>query len=268
MRKLYFQLPLVPMGGSWPVALGIPLFVYGTLIPRHRCLHVQVKNLGHITLVACLFLIVEVSVAVTVTKSSLTLYAHVSFWKDFFFYLSGQSKLFYWSFWWYVRSQIDYLNKTETSLCMIVFVVGSSYLGKRPVLDGIWCFTRQGSSAHLFISSPLIALIIYELLDAGHKNWVLCIAWSPDGKHLVSGSKAGELQCWDPQTGKPSGNQLVVKSLYARIADSSYPTWVGCQFQFWHALEAFRCNSFHLTVSNTMYVVVLLLVGSNSLVVS
>jgi WD40 repeat protein len=135
-------------------------------------------------------------------------------------------------------------------------------------LDGIWCFTRQGSSAHLFISSPLIALIIYELLDAGHKNWVLCIAWSPDGKHLVSGSKAGELQCWDPQTGKPSGNQLVVMSLYARIADSSYPTWVGCQFQFWHALEAFRCNSFHLTVSNTMYVVVLLLVGSNSLVVS
>ncbi|CAN1787773.1 Notchless protein homolog [Linum perenne] len=32
-----------------------------------------------------------------------------------------------------------------------------------------------------------------------------------DGKHLVSGSKAGELQCWDPQTGKPSGNQLMVK---------------------------------------------------------
>lgn len=44
----------------------------------------------------------------------------------------------------------------------------------------------------------------------GHKNWVLCIAWSPDGKHLVSGSKAGELQCWDPLTGKPSGNPLTV----------------------------------------------------------
>ncbi|XP_042488770.1 notchless protein homolog [Macadamia integrifolia] len=48
----------------------------------------------------------------------------------------------------------------------------------------------------------------------GHKNWVLCIAWSPDCKHLVSGSKAGELQCWDPLTGKPSGNQLIVKSAY------------------------------------------------------
>ncbi|KAL3644950.1 Notchless protein 1 [Castilleja foliolosa] len=43
---------------------------------------------------------------------------------------------------------------------------------------------------------------------SGHRNWVLCIAWSPDGKHLVSGSKAGELICWDPQTGKPSGNPL------------------------------------------------------------
>ncbi|KAI5681405.1 hypothetical protein M9H77_02633 [Catharanthus roseus] len=43
----------------------------------------------------------------------------------------------------------------------------------------------------------------------GHKNWVLSIAWSPDGRHLVSGSKAGELQCWDPQTGKPSGNLLI-----------------------------------------------------------
>ncbi|KAK2994472.1 hypothetical protein RJ640_008840 [Escallonia rubra] len=45
--------------------------------------------------------------------------------------------------------------------------------------------------------------------SAGHKNWVLCIAWSPDGKHLVSGSKSGELQCWDPQTGKASGNPLI-----------------------------------------------------------
>jgi WD40 repeat protein len=105
---------------------------------------------------------------------------------------------------------------------------------------------------------------MYELLDAGHKNWVLCIAWSPDGKHLVSGSKAGELQCWDPQTGKPSGNLLVVKSLFIRMAGSSYRTWVVCQCQFWHTLETFRCKSFHLTVSNTMllYCIVLLLGGS------
>lgn len=52
----------------------------------------------------------------------------------------------------------------------------------------------------------------YFPFSSGHKNWVLCIAWSPDGKHLVSGSKAGELQCWDPQTGNPSGNPLIVSS--------------------------------------------------------
>ena len=63
------------------------------------------------------------------------------------------------------------------------------------------------SSYHIYW--PLI--IFYS----GHKNWVLCIAWSPDGKHLVSGSMAGELQCWNPETGKPSGNPLVVKSLYS-----------------------------------------------------
>ncbi|KAH9543889.1 hypothetical protein CY35_13G089200 [Sphagnum magellanicum] len=43
---------------------------------------------------------------------------------------------------------------------------------------------------------------------AGHKNWVLCIAWSPDCKQLVSGSKDGELRMWDPTTGKAVGNPL------------------------------------------------------------
>ncbi|KAL2453428.1 Notchless protein-like protein [Abeliophyllum distichum] len=55
----------------------------------------------------------------------------------------------------------------------------------------------------------MLLAALYFPFSSGHKNWVLCIAWSPDGKHLVSGSKAGELQCWDPQTGKPSGNPLI-----------------------------------------------------------
>ncbi|KAL3732675.1 hypothetical protein ACJRO7_029342 [Eucalyptus globulus] len=56
---------------------------------------------------------------------------------------------------------------------------------------------------------------------AGHSEAVLSVAFRPDGKqlasgsgdispiHLVSGSKAGELQCWDPLTAQPSGNPLV-----------------------------------------------------------
>jgi WD40 repeat protein len=41
---------------------------------------------------------------------------------------------------------------------------------------------------------------------AGHDSSVLFVAWSPDGKYLVSGSESGELICWDPQTGKSLGN--------------------------------------------------------------
>ncbi|WJX11167.1 hypothetical protein P8452_01808 [Trifolium repens] len=41
----------------------------------------------------------------------------------------------------------------------------------------------------------------------GHDSSVLFVAWSPDGKYLVSGSESGELICWDPQTGKSLGRQ-------------------------------------------------------------
>lgn len=51
------------------------------------------------------------------------------------------------------------------------------------------------------------------LFLSGHKNWVLYLAWSPDCKHLVSGSKSGELITWDPLTGKPSGSPLTVNNL-------------------------------------------------------
>jgi len=39
----------------------------------------------------------------------------------------------------------------------------------------------------------------------GHKNWVLCLAWSPDGAHLVSGDMDGDLWLWDPATGESRG---------------------------------------------------------------
>ena len=36
----------------------------------------------------------------------------------------------------------------------------------------------------------------------GHSDWVLSVAYSPDGKHIVSGSVDNTVKVWDSQTGK------------------------------------------------------------------
>ena len=36
----------------------------------------------------------------------------------------------------------------------------------------------------------------------GHSNWVNSVAYSPDGKHIVSGSADQTVKVWDSQTGK------------------------------------------------------------------
>lgn len=68
-----------------------------------------------------------------------------------------------------------------------------------------------GTWEPLIFILKLVTQSCYAIL--GHKNWVLCISWSPDGQHLVSGSKAGEILSWDPQTGKQLGSPFLV-SLY------------------------------------------------------
>ena len=39
----------------------------------------------------------------------------------------------------------------------------------------------------------------------GHKSWVLCLAWSPDGLMVATGGMEGALWLWDPKTGNPVG---------------------------------------------------------------
>ena len=36
----------------------------------------------------------------------------------------------------------------------------------------------------------------------GHSDWVRSVAYSPDGKHIVSGSLDNTVKVWDSQTGK------------------------------------------------------------------
>ncbi|KAL0749953.1 hypothetical protein Bca101_031956 [Brassica carinata] len=64
----------------------------------------------------------------------------------------------------------------------------------------------MNSDRHVYVAWPWgieamrlsLHLAISHGDQRGHKNWVLSIAWSPDGKHLVSGSKSGseEMDPW------------------------------------------------------------------------
>ncbi|RUS16500.1 WD40-repeat-containing domain protein [Endogone sp. FLAS-F59071] len=60
----------------------------------------------------------------------------------------------------------------------------------------------------------------------GHKNWVLYIAWSPDGQTLASGSMDNTVRLWDPKTGKPLGDAL-----------KGHTKWITCL-----AWEPFHLN--------------------------
>ena len=44
--------------------------------------------------------------------------------------------------------------------------------------------------------------IDYECPVTGHSNVVSSVAYSPDGKHIVSGSCDNTVKVWDSQTGK------------------------------------------------------------------
>ena len=71
---------------------------------------------------------------------------------------------------------------------------------------------------------------VLKIVITGHKNWVLCIAWSPDGKHLVSGDKTGHVYMWDPQNGKTDGSAFNV-----RTSLMSFSSWKLFEYLWKHS---------------------------------
>ena len=42
----------------------------------------------------------------------------------------------------------------------------------------------------------------------GHKNYVYCVTYSPDGQKIVSGSQDGTVHVWNADNGTPIGKPL------------------------------------------------------------
>ena len=75
-----------------------------------------------------------------------------------------------------------------------------------------WDLAREGAAAQC----------------AGHKNWVMCVAWSPDGALLASGGMEGEVRLWQPGKGNASvallkGHRKGITSLAWEPAHLAYP---------------------------------------------
>jgi WD40 repeat protein len=43
----------------------------------------------------------------------------------------------------------------------------------------------------------------------GHSGWVESVAYSPDGKHIVSGSRDQTVKVWDAATGKEVSHRVL-----------------------------------------------------------
>jgi len=43
----------------------------------------------------------------------------------------------------------------------------------------------------------------------GHSDWVSSVAYSPDGKHIVSGSYDNTVKIWDSQSGKEASHRAL-----------------------------------------------------------
>jgi len=63
----------------------------------------------------------------------------------------------------------------------------------------------------------------------GHQDWVLAVAWSPNGKRVASGDKQGVVRIWDPVEGVKHGKPLKGHTKYiTALAWEPMITGVNC----------------------------------------
>ncbi|QBD81651.1 hypothetical protein EPA93_39050 [Ktedonosporobacter rubrisoli] len=117
-------------------------------------------------------------------------------------------------------------------------------LGILGVGGAAWAIKSQVLSSPLATPLPINGSSVPVLVYRGHDAMVWSVAWSPDGKHIVSGSGDKTVQVWDARTGSPlytyNGH---TDSVYAvawspdsrRIASAGYDQTV----QVWNAATGF-----------------------------
>ena len=111
---------------------------------------------------------------------------------------------------------------------------------------------KQGGSGTLGQYTPLLTL-------KGHKNQVSALAFSPDGKTLITASRYGNIRVWDTTTGSERftcsghfGNPLgLVFSETGATFTSVYPlTWNSVQLKDWDINTGNRISVRFLNIEN------------------
>src|SRR6267378_1697431 len=66
-------------------------------------------------------------------------------------------------------------------------------------------FAPEFSQVVLVTSGHITAWPMCQSVLLGHTDLVTSVAFSPDGKHIISGSSDKTIQMWDAETGKAVG---------------------------------------------------------------